>query len=109
MKYFLKGMTKKTPKKPAHAASAMSLPISFAGSFNNPRRYMAGTPETKRIPNPPAAVAALQASMDQYLRYVHFKNDWKLTIGRCNSLLDQMDLRLANQGAQILATYLTWS
>jgi len=76
MKYFLKGMTKKTPKKPAHAASAMSLPISFAGSFNNPRRYMAGTPETKRTPNPPAAVAALQAIMDQYLRYVHFKDDW---------------------------------
>ena len=53
-------MTKNTPKKPAVTVSAMSLPAScFGHSLSRCSRYMAGTALTKRIPIPPAAVAAL--------------------------------------------------
>jgi len=55
MKYFLSGMTKKTPKNPADAVRAMSLPISFVGSDRSSRRYIAGTALTNRIPRPPEA------------------------------------------------------
>ena len=51
---------KKTPKKPEHAARAMSFPISCLGSADRRwSRYIAGMALTKRIPIPPAAAGAV--------------------------------------------------
>jgi hypothetical protein len=82
MKYFLRGMTKKTPKNPAHAVRAMSLPISFVGlSDRSWRRYIAGTAPTNKIPRPPEArmnVTSVKFSFpEMHIRVSEFEtNRW---------------------------------
>ncbi len=104
IKYFRRGMTKHTPKKAEEKIRATSLPKSSRGSDNRLRRYIAGMALTARIPNPPAAVAALQKNLFvSPNRYIG-----SITFVRYNSPLGQSNLRKGDQGAPIQEALLRW-